>query len=227
MSRFLVASLAMLAIVTAGWVVAQDQKKPKPEVDKAAADEQKPRKIVKDETVEKFIKAHDKDKDGFLSKDELPEKYQDAFDEIDANKDGKLSKQELIDGWHLLHSHHRPSDFIYVMIEMSDNDEECVKELQSIYSTLRKLDRDKDGKLNVGDLQVAREKIFADRVEYIFKHMDKNKSGKISKDEALGEVKIHFDEIDVNKDGFIDREELLKAISAKPKPDKEEKKDDK
>ena len=77
--------------------------------------------------------------------------------------------------------------------------------------------------INVSDLQAAREKIFADRVEYIFKHMDKKKTGKISKDEALGEVKIHFDEIDANKDGFIDREELLKAIAAKPKPEKEEK----
>jgi Ca2+-binding EF-hand superfamily protein len=221
MSRFLVASVAVLAIVTAGWVVAQDQKKSPAE--KAAADDPKPRKLVKDETVEKFIKAHDKDKDGALSREELPEHLQDAFDEIDANKDGKLSKQELIDGWHHLHPHHRPSDFIYVMIEMSDNDEECVKELQAIYSTLRKLDRDKDGKLNVGDLQAAREKIFADRVEYIFKHMDKKKTGKISKDEALGEVKIHFEEIDANKDGFIDREELLKAISAKPKAEKDEK----
>jgi Ca2+-binding EF-hand superfamily protein len=221
MSRFLVASVAFLAIVTAGWVVAQDQKKPAAE--KTAADDPKPRKLVKDETVEKFIKAHDQDKDGFLSRGELPEHLQDAFDEIDANKDGKLSKQELIDGWHHLHPHHRPSDFIYVMIEMSDNDEECVKELQAIYSTLRKLDRDKDGKLNVSDLQAAREKIFSDRVEYIFKHMDKKKTGKISKDDALGEVKIHFDEIDANKDGFIDREELLKAISAKPKAEKDEK----
>jgi len=219
MARFLIAVVAVLAIVTAGWVVAQDQKKP-------TADEQKPRKIVKDETVEKFIQAHDANKDGSLSKDELPENYQDAFDEIDANKDGKLSKQELIDGWHLLHPHHRPSDFIYVMIEMSDNDEECVKELQAIYTTLRKLDHDKDGKLNVSDLQAAREKIFADRVDYIFKHMDKKKTGKISKDDALGEVKIHFDELDANKDGFIDREELVKAISAKPKPEKEEKKEE-
>jgi Ca2+-binding EF-hand superfamily protein len=219
MARLLVAVVAVLAIVTAGWVVAQDQKKP-------PADDPKPRKIVKDETVEKFIQAHDANKDGSLSKDELPENYQDAFDEIDANKDGKLSKQELIDGWHLLHPHHRPSDFIYVMIEMSDNDEECVKELQAIYTTLRKLDHDKDGKLNVSDLQAAREKIFADRVDYIFKHMDKKKTGKISKDDALGEVKIHFDEIDANKDGFIDREEMLKSISAIPKPEKEEKKEE-
>ena len=40
--------------------------------------------------------------------------------------------------------------------------------------------------------------------------MDKNGDGKISSDEAQGQLKNNFDRIDTNDDGFIDREELEK-----------------
>jgi Ca2+-binding EF-hand superfamily protein len=44
--------------------------------------------------------------------------------------------------------------------------------------------------------------------------MDKNKDGKISRDEAQGRIKENFDRIDTNKDGFLDREELLRMARA-------------
>ena len=39
----------------------------------------------------------DKNKDGKLTKDEVPERMQSFFDAIDANHDGAVSKQELDD----------------------------------------------------------------------------------------------------------------------------------
>src|SRR5262245_7103249 len=47
-------------------------------------------------------------------------------------------------------------------------------------------------------------------VDSILERMDKNKDGKISRDEAQGRIKENFDRIDTNKDGFLDREELLR-----------------
>jgi Ca2+-binding EF-hand superfamily protein len=47
-------------------------------------------------------------------------------------------------------------------------------------------------------------------VDSIFERMDKNKDGRISRDEAQGRIKENFDRIDTNKDGFLDREELLR-----------------
>src|SRR6266545_2189677 len=43
----------------------------------------------------KLIEQYDKNKDGFIDRDEAPEMLKNRFDQIDANKDGKLSKDEL------------------------------------------------------------------------------------------------------------------------------------
>ncbi|HLW64008.1 MAG TPA: hypothetical protein VKS79_01735, partial [Gemmataceae bacterium] len=51
-------------------------------------------------------------------------------------------------------------------------------------------------------------------VDSILERMDKNKDGKISRDEAQGRIKENFDRIDTNKDGFLDREELLRMARA-------------
>lgn len=53
-------------------------------------------------------------------------------------------------------------------------------------------------------------------VEEIFKQMDANKDGKLSKAEVKGPLIQDFTKVDTNKDGFISKEELKKA----PKPKK-------
>ncbi|MGA9637164.1 EF-hand domain-containing protein [Flavobacterium sp.] len=52
-------------------------------------------------------------------------------------------------------------------------------------------------------------------VDEIFKQMDANKDGKLSKAEIKGPLKDVFTKIDTNKDGFLTKEELKKA----PKPE--------
>jgi Ca2+-binding EF-hand superfamily protein len=51
-------------------------------------------------------------------------------------------------------------------------------------------------------------------IEVVFKHMDKNEDGKLSKKEVKGPLKDDFDKIDLDEDGFITKKELEKA----PKP---------
>ncbi len=50
-----------------------------------------------------------------------------------------------------------------------------------------------------------------ERIAERIKAMDKNGDGKISKDEAQGPLKEHFEQIDANGDGFIDATELMQA----------------
>ena len=53
-------------------------------------------------------------------------------------------------------------------------------------------------------------------VEELFKTMDKNEDGLLSKDEIKGPLKNDFAKIDTDKDGFLSREEVEKA----PKPER-------
>lgn len=103
------------------------------------------------------------------------------------------------------------SDTVRTLIEMTDCDEGCTKDIQKIYDMLRKLDTNKDGKIDAKALKAEADLILQERVKEIFDRLDTNKDGKISKEEARGLIKEHFDKIDSNKDGFITYEELLKA----------------
>jgi Ca2+-binding EF-hand superfamily protein len=166
--------------------------------------------------VDRFFAEYDKNKDAFLTKDELPERLRHAFDKIDANKDGKISREELRQGIAYLQPRRRPSDVVFVVIEMSDCDEGCAAEVQRMYDVLRSLDKNKDGKIDADELKAMRQQLVAERVDHLIRELDADKDGKISREEAKGEIKRNFDEIDANKDGYIDRDELLRAATAKP-----------
>jgi len=201
-------TLSLLALSAVGLALADEPKaKPRDKADKGASAWD----------VDEFLKMHDKDKDGSLSREELPERYRHNFDRIDANKDGKLSRDELRKGAGYLHARRRPSDVVFHLVEMSDCDECCAEELQRIYAFLRKLDTDKDGKIHADELKSAREALAQGRVERILKELDADKDGKISRAEARGQIKKYFDELDANKDGFVDRAELLRGATEHPK----------
>lgn len=51
-------------------------------------------------------------------------------------------------------------------------------------------------------------------VDEIFKQLDKDEDGKLSKNEVKGPLKNDFSKIDTNEDGFLSKEEVTKA----PKP---------
>jgi Ca2+-binding EF-hand superfamily protein len=211
-----------LALVMGGLVAAQekaklDQKKP--------ADDKKQEKAGPLFDVDRFIKEYDRNGDGFLQRDEVPAYLRDRFDELDTNKDGKLSREELEKGVARLQPRRRPSDVVFILIETSDCDEGCAGELQQIYDTLRRLDKNKDGMIDPEELKAARQQLLEERVDNIIKELDTNKDGRISRDEARGMIKRNFDQIDTNKDGFIDRNELLKAASERIKEEKQEKKE--
>src|SRR5262245_17970513 len=168
--------------------VAAEKDKDVPKSDKPA-DEKKDGKKAKGRPlidVDEFMKEYDRDKDGYLSKDEMPEWLRHNFDRLDLNKDGKISKEELQKGVAYLQERHRPSDVGIVLVEMTDCDEGCTEEIQRAYEFLYKLDKNKDGKLDADELKAGRELIVKERVDRIIKRLDADKDGKISKKEARG-----------------------------------------
>ena len=208
------AALSLTLFFAAGLVLA-DEPKARPASDKGKPGD-KAGKAASGWDVDEFLGMYDKDKDGTVSRDELPERFRHNFARIDTNKDGKLSREELIAGSAHLHARHRPSDVVFHLVEMSDSDENCAKELQRIYTFLRKLDTDKDGKIHADELKSARAALADARVDRIMKELDADKDGKISREEARGQIKKYFKDLDANGDGFIDRAELLRGATDKP-----------
>jgi Ca2+-binding EF-hand superfamily protein len=215
-------ALTLLALLVGGPGPAQDQTKPD---DKKPTPTEKPTKGFRLD-VDRLLKEYDKNGDGFLQRDEVPPYLREHFDQLDTNKDGKLSREELEQGAAYLQPRRRPSDMVLVLIESSAAHDDSQAELQRIYDVLRKLDKDNTGKITAAALKVARQDLLEERVDNIIKELDANKDGKISRDEAKGFLKTNFDRIDTNKDGFVDRQELLRAATersvSKQEKDKEE-----
>lgn len=57
-------------------------------------------------------------------------------------------------------------------------------------------------------------------IENLFKKMDADKDGKLSKAEVKGPLKEDFTKVDVNDDGYLTKEELKKAPKPKRKNQK-------
>jgi len=211
MNRLLVLAIPAAVLLVAGAGLAQKERREN-RADRREARKEKRHPIL---DAQAFIADHDRNKDGFLTKDELPGWLRYNFARLDANKDGKISAEELEKGAHLVQQRRRPSDVVAVLVEMSDCDECCAEELQQMFDVLRKLDRNGDGKIDADEIKSGREVVVKERVDTLFKELDTNKDGKISKDEARGQIKAHFGQLDTNKDGFIDWEELMAGAQAK------------
>jgi Ca2+-binding EF-hand superfamily protein len=212
--RLLFGLIPLLGLLVIGEAAAQDRGKapPAPPPPPGAAPKAKPLQF----DLDGFFKDYDKNRDGYLQREELPPDLQRAFPQLDRNKDGRLSREELSQGILHLQPRRRPSDVVYVLIEMSDCDEDCTAEVQRAYDILRKLDTNKNGKIDPEELKAERERIIKHRVDSLFKQLDANNDGRISREEAKGQIREHFDEIDRNRDGFIEPAELLKAASERP-----------
>jgi Ca2+-binding EF-hand superfamily protein len=163
---------------------------------------------------DQFIKDHDANKDGKLSKEELPQQMQAGFSDIDSNKDGFVTPDELrqhADGL----AHRRPDvvEVLYWVIDVPEQHALSAQEVQSAYDALRKIDKNNDGKISEQELQQCRAERMKERADHIFTMMDRNKDGKISKDEVRGLWAQDFDKLDANKDGSLDRTEVEKALT--------------
>ena len=93
MHRFYLTLIALLAAISVTGLAADD--------DSTAPQQPNAQKIppafaqLLKGDADNFIKCFDKNKDGFLTKDELPLRLARLFDKVDVNKDGKLDRREV------------------------------------------------------------------------------------------------------------------------------------
>jgi Ca2+-binding EF-hand superfamily protein len=162
--------------------------------------------------VARFIKDHDKNGDGKLSKDELPASAQDEFSKMDTNQDGFVTADELQKHAHAM-MNRRPELVEIVLYSIDVEEPMTTKELQTAYDQLRKLDKNHDGKIDETEVKAFREQRKKERIDNIFSALDKNHDGKIEKGEARGLWADNFDQLDKNKDGSLDKQEVEAACA--------------
>jgi Ca2+-binding EF-hand superfamily protein len=228
-------SLQALAAITlgAGAVLAADKPEPK----------KKPawRPVFLNDTPEQFLKRFDRNKDGFVTKDEVPPWLAKIFARFDTDKDGKLDRKEI-------------AGLLQVMrrrfgAAQGPNPRQVERLVNNI---LRRMDTDKDGRISRKEARNRVAKFFTmfdtnkdgylDREELRnmvrrflanrrggqggpgaqgpdFDALDKNADGRLTREELKGtRFAAVFDEIDTNKDGKIDRKEFeayLKKMTGK------------
>ncbi|MBT4692629.1 MAG: hypothetical protein HOB73_04730, partial [Planctomycetaceae bacterium] len=124
------------------------------------------------------IKGFDQNNDGKITKDEMPERMQAMIERLDTNKDGAIDNKELA----------------------------ALKD-RLAQGGQGQRPQGQQGQRPQGQQGQRPQFNPADIIKRI-KESDKNKDGKITKDELPEQMQRMFPRIDTNQDGAIDREEL-------------------
>lgn len=161
----------------------------------------------------------DRNNDGKLSKEELA-KAAEIFEELDSNKDGTIDIREMFGA--------PPGGFggrpgapgtPGNPPGAGGNADAAAKpaEVKPAESTSAAAEKPKGP-----PAETTRRKARADGLQ----RFDKNKDGKVSKDEAEGRLKDNFDRADRNGDGFLDQTELREAFERLGRKKKTDRKSD-
>jgi Ca2+-binding EF-hand superfamily protein len=162
--------------------------------------------------VQGFIQRHDRDGDGYLSKQEMPQDMRGDFDRLDRDSDGYLSRQEL-----QRHAQQAqggtPVEVTYVWVLDADAGNLSVSDIQDAYNELQKMDKDGDGKITRQELQSRREQVVGKWCDKCFDRLDSNNDGELSQSEAQNsEFANDFQEFDRNSDGSLTKSEIHRTM---------------
>ena len=139
----------------------------------------------------KLLDKIDKNDDGKLNVDEVPERHRKHFGKTDKNSDGYVDKDELHVTMAKAHQAWRK------------------KAAEHKNEFMEKYDKDGDGKLD------AKEKsaLGAVLTGKLLDKVDKNDDGKLNVDEVSERHRKHFGKTDKNSDGYVDKDELHAAMA--------------
>jgi hypothetical protein len=167
-----------------------------------------------------FIKRFDKNKDGVLTKDEVPPGLAKIFDRVDKNNDGKLDKQEIESLHEVMRQRFGEAN---KKLNENPNKNPLANNAQvekMVNRLLEQMDTNKDGKISKAEAQ--------GKIAQLFDQLDTNKDGYLDKDEIRkaaarfvanqgaqggpGSGKPNqgpeFDDLDKNADGRLTPDEL-------------------
>jgi len=123
---------------------------------------------------------------GFRTRDELPADQRDGFADLDTNKDGKLSADELKQ-----HAERMiyvpvpvPVEIVSLYVVEGANGDPTLAQLQETYDMLRKANANNDGKITKDECP--------DCMTAMFKRADKNGDGAITKQDLMECCKAAF-----------------------------------
>ena len=183
---------------------------------------------------EMIFKILDQDQDGKISREEAenaPKKrLAENFDVVDSNKDGFIDKEEVAQLSTMIQKSGKGKRNPEMIFKILDKDQDGKISREEVENAPKKrlaenfdlLDNNKDGfidKEEVAQLSTMIQKSGKGKrnPEMIFKILDQDQDGKISREEAENVPKKrlaeNFDVVDSNEDGFIDKEELRVCLN--------------
>ena len=187
-----------------------------------------------------FLRQYDKNKDGKVTKQELPPLFRNGFERADRNNSKALELREVQGIFASLRRRFAK--------DLPKNNKPSANAQQRAAQMLRFLDKNKDGKLAKSETRNRLQQNFArldtnkdgfldraelarsqyvneqpknnnsnanvqQRVAQMLRFLDKNKDGKLAKNETRNGMQQNFARLDTNKDGFLDREELARIVA--------------
>jgi len=227
MTRTYAPALALVCALLAGLAWAGEDKQPAPRQDK---DQPAKRVEKKSMDLDSFIKKYDSNGNGCLEKTELPLALHARFANMDEDKDGKLSRDELkkhqdmLDNWQAMNQR-RGEHFYFaagLLQHFADSPDPGLEVIQTAYDVFKQLDADKDGKIDREEWEASRQRLCELRVDALLQRQG-CKDGKLKKDACFGRTARNFDKWDANHDGVLDRDELISAFGGKVREVKEKK----
>lgn len=159
----------------------------------------------------------DRNGDGVLTADEIPERLKPLMDRADTNHDGRLTADELRayaktqsqpQGRSMRGGQPTRMDPVLNALDADHDGVISAAEIANASAALLTLDKNGDGQLAPDELR-PRQPTAADRVDHLLDEWDTNKDGKLSKEEMPDRMQAQFEAIDTNHDGFADKAELL------------------
>jgi Ca2+-binding EF-hand superfamily protein len=184
---------------------------------------------------EKFIERFDKDKDGKLTRDELPPFLAKGFEQADRNGDGKLDREEVAAWLPILRKTlaagagagklgKTADEIVENLLKTMDADKDGkisrAEAKGKLAESFDKVDTNKDGYLDRQELRAMAQRILAAGGGPApgfgfgpqgpdFDALDKNADGRLTPDELKGTPwAARFAEIDTDRNGYIDRREF-------------------
>jgi Ca2+-binding EF-hand superfamily protein len=176
-----------------------------------------------DETVQRLM-VLDRNGDGVLSKDEIPERMQGLFARIDINNDGRITSDEIRssaktqagpNGRAQRGGEATRMDPVLNTIDTDHDGILSAAEIAAAPAALKSLDKDSDGELSSAELR-PRQMTPTDRAKHMLDEWDTNKDGKITKPEAPDRMQEQFETIDTNHDGVLTEDELTVYFANMP-----------